>query len=80
MPDVCDIGQIFECIKKGHDRLNVTGAENEATGETVTHGESGISFAYTFFCKRCGLVYWEPKPTATRIDFTTDDGGWETES
>ena len=57
--DVCEIGRIEECIEKGHDPLTMPG--NEIGDVEVFHPESGVVFARTMFCRRCGLLYWEPK-------------------
>lgn len=59
MSDACEIGRMVECQKRGHDPVKTPEQPHGAT-MTVNHTATGICWAETFFCRRCGLIYWEP--------------------
>ena len=56
--DICNVANLSQCMREGHDPLVIAG---DVARQELTHTRSGITFAYQFFCKRCGLPYWEPR-------------------
>jgi hypothetical protein len=71
VPDICDVARVIECIDVGeHDPLQVPGESGPYTW-TGYMSQNDVNFGVMHFCKRCGLVYWEPKnPT---LEFTVID-------
>lgn len=72
MSDVCEIRRVAECIEEGaHDPLEVPGDSGPFTW-TGYMTQNDINFGVMHFCKRCGLVYWEPKNPS--LEFHTMEG------
>lgn len=78
MADICEISRLKECMEAGeHEPLEVPGDHGpfEWTGWM---SQKNITFGKMQFCKRCGLVYWEPKNPS--LEFTIVDPGTFEES
>jgi hypothetical protein len=72
VPDICEIAQAKVCIEEGsHVPLEIPGEAGpfKWTGYLT---QNNVEFGVMRFCKRCGLVFWEPKNPS--IEFTVVDG------
>jgi len=65
MADICDIARVQECIEAGaHEPVELPGGDDTA----VDLDRYGVTFGIMMPCRRCGLMYWEPKPPPIMLE------------